>query len=184
MDFTKVLRYIFSLAVAVAVGYFFYLEFKKNSDAISASHFTANHYYISERIYFEYTQMFDLFVYMLLGIAMYFLAKGMSMEIPFSNIFAIMATISVTAIISSFAFFTIRGLGVREGAIFLMIRQFSSMETALILPIATRLLLIVVELFMGIIALIIGLGYGYFSGLSKNRQKEFTVEKAKADADL
>jgi hypothetical protein len=124
-----------------------------------------------KRIIFVYTQMFDLFVYMLLGIAMYFLAKGMSMEIPFSNIFAIMATISVAAIMSSFAFFTIGGLGVREGAMFLMLKQFSSVETALILPIAARLLTIILELLMGIIGIIIGMKYGYFLKKTKRQQK-------------
>ena len=320
MNFIKVLRYILSLAVAAGVGYFFYLEFKKNADAISASHFTVNPYYIFIslilgaiifligpfvwRIYvnnyvnkklnfceslaffntssmfkyipgriwhyaaqialmsskgissavliyinmvcficfvfvsvmfslyyylfclriftwgisilifvllialdvifiiwntsiinylitpvnrlfkieikpikikrniFVYTQMFYLFGLMLLGIAMYFLAKGMSMEIPFSNIFAIMATIAVAAIMGSFAVFTIGGLGVREGAMFLMLKQFSSVETALILPIAARLLTIIVDLLMGIIGIIIGMKYGYFPKKTKKCKKE------------
>ncbi|MFZ3104208.1 MAG: hypothetical protein WA096_05840 [Smithella sp.] len=43
---------------------------------------------------------------------------------------------------------------------FFMLRQFSGIEAALILPVATRILLTVVELFMGIVALIIGLRYG------------------------
>ena len=320
MNFARVLRYILSMAIAVAVGYFFYLEFKKNADAISASHFTVNPYYIFisiilgaiiflvgpfiwriyvnnyvnkklnfcesfalfntssmfkyipgkiwhyvaqialmsskgissavliyinmvcficfvfvsvmftlyyylfclriltwgisilmfvffialdvvfiiwntsiinyliipvnrlfkmeiqpikiKRIIIVYTQMFDLFVYMLLGIAMYFLAKGMSMEIPFSNIFAIMATISVAAIMSSLAFFTIGGLGVREGAMFFMLKQFSNVETALILPIAARLLTIILELLIGIIGIIIGMKYGYFFKKTKSVKRE------------
>ena len=125
-----------------------------------------------KRIIIVYTQMFDLFVYMLLGIAMYFLAKGMSMEIPFSNIFAIMATISVAAIMSSLAFFTIGGLGVREGAMFFMLKQFSNVETALILPIAARLLTIILELLIGIIGIIIGMKYGYFFKKTKSVKRE------------
>jgi hypothetical protein len=99
---------------------------------------------------------------------MYFLAKGINMKMPLTSMIAIIATISVAAIAGYIAFFSMGGLGVREGAMFFMLKQFSSIEAALILPIATRLLLTVVELFMGIIALIIGFRYGYFSGLPKN----------------
>lgn len=125
-----------------------------------------------KKIIFVYTQTLYFIAYMLLGIAMYFLAKGMNMEIPFPNIFAIMATISVSVILGLMAFFSIGGLGVREGAMFFMLKQFSNVETALILPIVIRLLYLMVELFMGIIGIIIGMKYGYFPKQVKGRQKE------------
>jgi hypothetical protein len=99
-------------------------------------------------------------------------------------VIAIMATISVSAIAGYVVFFSMGGLGVREGVMFFMLRQFTGIEAALILPIATRLLLTVVEFFMGIVALIIGLRYGYFSGLANSRSDGSTVEKTKADTDL
>jgi len=132
-------------------------------------------------IIFIYAQIFYFLVYIFLGIAMYFLAKGMNMEIPFANIFAIMATISVALILGLTAFFSMGGLGVREGAMFFMLKQFSSIGAALILPVAARLLITVVELFMVGIAIIIGVKYGHFPKLAKNRQKEIVGEKAKAD---
>jgi hypothetical protein len=106
-----------------------------------------------------------------LGIALYFLAKGMNMEVPFTNIFAIMATISISLILGLIAFFSVGGLGVREGMMFLMLKQFSNIEVALILPVVARMLTIIVELSMLIIAIIIGMKYGYFHELIKSRQK-------------
>ena len=138
----------------------------------------------TKKTIFIYIQIFYLFAYFLLGIAMYSLAKGINMEIPFANIFAIMATISVSTIAGYLAFFSMGGLGVREGAMFFMLKQFSNIEIALIIPIATRLLIIIVELFMAIIAIITGMKYGYFTKLAKNRLKGIMGEKAKADANL
>jgi hypothetical protein len=137
----------------------------------------------TKKIIFVYTQMFYFLAYMLLGTVTYFFAKGLSMEIPFSNIFAIMATISVSAILGSLAFFSMGGLGVREGAMFFMLKQFSNIETALILPIAARLLGLIVELSVGIIAIIIGMKYGYFPELTKSRQKKIMEECPEVDAN-
>jgi hypothetical protein len=124
------------------------------------------------KIILVYTQILYFIAYMLLGTGLYFLAKGMSMEIPFADIFAIMATISVAAILGLMAFFTMDGLGVREGAMFFMLKQFLSIETALLLPIAARLLMLIVEFIMGLIGIIIGMKYGYFPEPAKTPQKE------------
>jgi uncharacterized membrane protein YbhN (UPF0104 family) len=134
-----------------------------------------------KKILFVYTQGLYFIAYMLMGIALYFLAAGIGLEIPFYNIFAIMATISVAGILGYMAFFSMGGLGVREGAMFFMLKQFSNIETALVLPIAARLLYIIVELLMGIAAIIIGMKFGYFPELIKSRQKKITGEKAESD---
>lgn len=124
----------------------------------------------TRKIIFVYTQLFYFFSYILLGVAMYFLARGLNIKMPLTSITAIMATISVSAITGYIAFFSMGGLGVREGTMFFMLKQFSGIEAALILPIATRILLTIVELFMGIVALIIGLRCGYFTGLANIRE--------------
>lgn len=124
------------------------------------------------KIILVYTQILYFIAYMLLGTGLYFLAKGMSMEIPMADIFAVMATISVAAILGLMAFFTMGGLGVREGAMFLMLKQFLSIETALLLPIAARLLMLIVEFIMGLIGIMIGMKYGYFPKPAKSLQEE------------
>lgn len=60
-----------------------------------------------------------------------------------------------------------RVLGVRERAMYFMLKQFSNIEMALILLVVARFLTILAELIMLTIAIIIGVRYGYFSGLGK-----------------
>ncbi len=126
----------------------------------------------TKRIVFIHAQIIYFIMYILLGTGLYFLAKGINMEIPFNNIFAIFATAAIALASGLMAFFSMGGLGVREGAMFFMLKQFSNIETALILPIAARLLITIVELFMGIVGIIIGIKRGYFPELTKSQQKE------------
>lgn len=106
--------------------------------------------------------------FFMLGIAFYFLAKGINVEIPFFYILAIVATIAASIILGLLAFFSIGGLGVREGTMFFMLKQFASIEAAVILPVLARLFTIIDELVILIIAVIIGLKFGYFNHLGKN----------------
>jgi uncharacterized membrane protein YbhN (UPF0104 family) len=121
---------------------------------------------------FVYVQLLYFFAYIPLGIGTYFLAKGIGMDIPFSNIFAIMAAISVSAILGYIAFFSPGGLGVREGAMLVMLKQFTNVETALILPIVMRLIYIIIDLLLGIIAILVGMKYGYFPNQEKIHKKQ------------
>lgn len=121
---------------------------------------------------FVYVQLLYFFAYIPLGIGTYFLAKGIGMDIPFSNIFAIMAAISVSAILGYIAFFSPGGLGVREGAMLVMLKQFTNVETALILPIVMRLIYIIIDLLLGIIAILVGMKYGYFPNQAKIHKKQ------------
>jgi hypothetical protein len=119
-----------------------------------------------------YLQLLYLLAYVPAGIGMYFLAKGIGMEIPFSSILPIIATLSVSLVLGYIAFFSPGGLGIREGTMFVMLKQFSNVETALILPIAMRLIYIIIELLLGIIGILVGMKYGYFPKQAKSRQKQ------------
>jgi uncharacterized membrane protein YbhN (UPF0104 family) len=110
--------------------------------------------------------------YVPVGIGMYFLAKGIGMEIPFSSILPVIATLSVSLVLGYIAFFSPGGLGIREGTMFVMLKQFANVETALILPIAMRLIYIIIELLLGIIGILVGMKYGYFPKQAKSRQKQ------------
>lgn len=46
INLKKIIQYLLAFTVIVASGIFFYLEFKKNWDAVKAYHFAANFYYI------------------------------------------------------------------------------------------------------------------------------------------
>jgi glycosyltransferase 2 family protein len=123
----------------------------------------------TKNIIFIYIHIIYIFAFFLLGTTMYFLAKGLNMGMPFANIFALMAAISVAAIAGYLAFFTMGGLGVREGALFFVLKQFANIETALILPFATRLMVIIIELLFAILAIIVGIRYGYLSKPNESR---------------
>jgi hypothetical protein len=119
-----------------------------------------------------YVQLLYLLSYIPVGIGMYFLAKGIGMEIPFFSILPLIATLSVSLVFGYIAFFSPGGLGIREGTMLVMLKQFSNVETALILPIAMRLIYIIIELSLGIIGILVGMKYGYFPEKEKNRQKQ------------
>ncbi|HOU50266.1 MAG: flippase-like domain-containing protein [Smithella sp.] len=123
-----------------------------------------------KKMIFVYTQLLQFIGYLLIGMAVYLLARGMGLEVPFNRIIDILATITLAGILGSLAFFTPGGLGVREGVMFMMLKQFTGIETALILPVMARLLYVIVELILGIAGIMIGLKYGYFPDLLQNRQ--------------
>ena len=117
-----------------------------------------------------YIQLLYLLSYIPMGIGMYFLAKGIGMDIPFSGIMALMATLSVSLVLGYVAFFSPGGLGIREGAMFFMLKQFSNIDIALILPIVMRLIYIMIELLLGIIGILIVMKSRFFPAQTKNRQ--------------
>jgi uncharacterized membrane protein (DUF106 family) len=51
-----------------------------------------------------------------------------------------------------------------------MLKQFSNIEAALILPVISRFLITLVELLMAVTAIIIGLKYDYFHDIEKMKQ--------------
>ena len=118
-----------------------------------------------------YIQFLYLIAWIPPGISAYFLAKGIGLDVAFSDVLALVSSMSVSWIIGYIAIFTPSGLGVREGIMFLMLKQFSNVKTALILPLATRLVCIIIELLLGIIGILLGIKYGYFPKQEKSRQK-------------
>jgi glycosyltransferase 2 family protein len=108
-------------------------------------------------------QLLYLFDYMFMGMSMYFLSQGLGMAVSLSSIIAIAATISISSLLGHIVFISPAGLGVREGTMFVMLKQFSSIEAALILPIATRLVLITIDVLLGGIGIWIGIKYRYYS---------------------
>jgi glycosyltransferase 2 family protein len=118
-----------------------------------------------------YIQFLYLIAWIPPGISAYFLAKGIGLDVAFTDVFAFVSSMSVSWIIGYIAIFTPGGLGVREGIMFLMLKQFSNVNTALILPIAMRLIYIFMELLLGIVGILVGMKYGYFPKQWKGRQK-------------
>ncbi len=137
---------------------------------------------MKKRIYI-YVQIWYFIAYAYLGVAMFFLARGIGMHIPFFNIFAITATISIAAILGYIAFFSPGGLGVREGMMFIMLRQYASVEVALILPIAARLLCIIADLVLGALGIYVGMKRGYFPRFIPHPQTQTIADRAEPDTN-
>jgi len=119
-----------------------------------------------------YIQLLYIFDYIPVGIGLYFLAKGIGVNIPLAGIMPIIAALAVSLVLGYVVFFSPGGLGIREGAMFMMLKQFLNVDAALILPIAMRLIYIIIELFLGIIGILAGMKYGYFLKQEKNQLKQ------------
>lgn len=99
----------------------------------------------------------------LTGLSGYFLAKGIGLTILFNDIFAILASMSLSWVVGYLAIITPGGLGIREGVMLLMLNNVVNIQTALIFPILSRIMYLIAEALLGLMALLFGIKYGVFS---------------------
>jgi len=111
--------------------------------------------------------LFIQFIYMcswaLMGFGGYFLAKGIGLDIPIESMFAILASMSISWLIGYFAVISPGGLGIREGIMLLMLNNIVAPQTALIFPILSRVMYLISEAVLGLMALLLGIKYKVFS---------------------
>ena len=119
-----------------------------------------------------YIQLLYLLDYIPAGCGMYLLAQGIGLDIPFSSIAALTAALAVSLVSGYIAFFSPGGLGVREGTMLLILKQFSTVHAALILPLAMRLIYIIIELFLGAIGILLSMKSGLFAACLKTGFKK------------
>lgn len=108
----------------------------------------------------------------LAGLSGYFLAEGLGLHIQAAELFAVLASMSLSWVVGYLALITPGGLGVREGTMLVMLNNVMNMQTALLFPILSRLLYLTAEALLGGAALFLGLKYDIFSS------KERTVNRA------
>lgn len=99
----------------------------------------------------------------LMGFGGYFLARGIGLAIAFSNILALLASMSLSWVAGYVAVISPGGLGIREGTMLLMLRNVVDTRTALIFPILSRFLYLIAEALLGLAALWLGIKYKVFS---------------------
>lgn len=102
-------------------------------------------------------------VWLLVGIAGYCAALGVGLSVSIHDVTGITASMSVAWVVGYLSAVSPGGLGVREGLMSLMLVRISRPETALILPIVSRLLYLAVEVLLGLIGTAIGLRQGLFT---------------------
>ena len=108
-------------------------------------------------------QMVYLIQWNLAGLGGYFLAQGIGLDISFTHFYALLASMSLSWAIGYLSVITPGGLGVREGIMYLMLNQVTDVQTALIMPIATRFLYLLVELALGCIGFLLAVKFRIFS---------------------
>lgn len=104
--------------------------------------------------------------WLLVGAAAYYAALGVGLSVSLHDATGIVASMSVAWVVGFLSAITPGGLGVREYLMALMLGRVSSPEAALVLPIVTRLLYLVMEVFLGAVGIVIGLRRGLFTGAS------------------
>lgn len=98
----------------------------------------------------------------LMGIAGYYLARGVGLPITAHDVIAITASMAIGWIVGYLSALTPGGLGVREGLMYLMLGWVSSPQSAIILPLVSRLLYLAIEALLGSIGLVVGMRRGLF----------------------
>lgn len=122
------------------------------------------------KILIVFIQVIYIFSWFLMGIGSYFLAKGIGLNILFTHMFAVLASMSLSWLAGYFAVIVPGGIGVREGIMLLMLQNIVTAQTALIFPILSRLLYMIAEVFLGITALLIGIKYKVFSSVKVDQR--------------
>lgn len=116
----------------------------------------------NSRSLFVYIQFIYFCGWLFLGLSAYFLATGVGLHIQYSELFALLASTSLSWIVGYFAVVAPGGLGVREGMMLVMLREIVNPQVALIYPILSRIMYLVAEALLGLVAFILGLKYKIF----------------------
>jgi uncharacterized membrane protein YbhN (UPF0104 family) len=83
------------------------------------------------------------------------------------GIFALLASMSLSWVAGYFAVISPGGLGIREGVMLEMLNNIVSVQTALIFPLVSRVMYLMIEALLGLIALLLGMKYKIFSSERK-----------------
>lgn len=102
-------------------------------------------------------------VWLLIGAAAYYSALGVGLAVSLHDVTGITASMSIAWIVGYLSAVSPGGLGVREALMSLMLERVSSPEAALVLPIVSRLLWLLIEVVLGLVGIAIGLRQGLFT---------------------
>ena len=108
-------------------------------------------------------QMLYLIQWNLIGLGGYFLIQGVGLEISFNNFYALLASMSLSWVIGYISVIIPGGLGIRESIMYLMLNHVTNIQTSLLIPIALRLLYVLVELVLGFIGFLLAVKFRIFS---------------------
>lgn len=108
--------------------------------------------------------------WILAGFSVYALASGFGLALSLLDAIPVVVSMWLSWLAGSLAVMVPAGFGVREGAMLLILKPVLAVQTALLLPILTRILLLFSEAILGLVALYLG-----------TRKKVFMFGKIPAD---
>jgi uncharacterized membrane protein YbhN (UPF0104 family) len=89
------------------------------------------------------------------GLAAYFMCFGIGLEVANKRIFSVMSAMIISDVVGFLAVFVPGGLGVREGVMYFLLKGDTSSTIFLILPIATRIVAMLVDIVLGAIGFVL-----------------------------
>jgi uncharacterized membrane protein YbhN (UPF0104 family) len=117
----------------------------------------------SSRSLILYIQVIFVFGWIIAGFGSYFLAAGIGLPVLYSDMLAILASLSLAWVVGFLTLISPSGLGVREGMMLFLLNNVVNVQTALIFPILSRIMSLIVEAILGVTALSFGVKYNVFS---------------------
>ena len=103
-------------------------------------------------LYLQLIHFISAFSY---GIGAYFMCLGIGFDITNNSIYLVMSSMIISDIIGFLAIIVPSGLGVREGIMYLLLKGGTFRALSLILPIATRVVIMFVDVFLGAIGFVL-----------------------------
>lgn len=111
------------------------------------------------------------FNWIITGLEACLLAKGLGLQIDLMDTIPVTASMSLSWLAGFVAVVIPAGLGVREGMMLVMLKPVLAAKTALLLPIMSRILLLLTQALLGFVALYLGIKNNVFA-LSKDAGNE------------
>lgn len=112
-------------------------------------------YYGIRRNHFLYLHAINFLASFCFGIGAYFLCFGIGLDVAGGDIFPVMSSMMLSDVIGFLAVIVPGGLGVREGVMYLILKEDASKTLSLILPIASRIVSMLVDVTLGTIGIVL-----------------------------
>lgn len=109
--------------------------------------------------------------WILSGLAAYFLAKGVGLHIVPTDMIPLISAMPLSWLAGYLAVILPGGLGVREGMMLLILKPVLVVQTALLLPILSRVMFLLSEALLGLMALFLGMRHNVFSCEKNNETR-------------
>jgi glycosyltransferase 2 family protein len=111
---------------------------------------------------FQLIELIYTLNWVIIGFSGYILAIGLGLNVSPQEVLAITASMSVSWLIGYVSAVTPGGLGIREGVMYFMLHNIVPIHVALILPVASRVFFLFVEVLTGATGVLIGIRKNIF----------------------